>query len=244
MHRALAVILVQSLTLATALVGCTADPNEAGGILVLKNVAAGMGCVTSAAETETGISHGSLDVVFPTDYLFIAQMRSRITALVGQESQRTIITSGARVDITFPGSTLFNDTELAELRTGGLTHFRTLFTAPIAPNSGVTDAGFTLVPAALAARILQKSNAVPGFRVQMVATFTVEGDMSGESVESQEFSYPITAGVNSSVGLIGDCSAIEDSDVKNPGYSCNPFQDGIVDCCSSGNTTVCPARNI
>jgi hypothetical protein len=239
MHRALAVPAV-ALILAAALTGCTAD--DAGGILVLKNVAAGESCTTTAAEDEVGISHGSLDTLFPSDYLFIAQMRSRIVALEAEEAQRTIITSGARIDITFPGSTVFDDAELAELRESGLTRFRQLFTAPISPNNGITDAGFVLVPQALVERIALKAEPGRQFRIQLVATFTIEGSMSGQHVESQEFSYPITVGNSLSVSVLGACSSLDDSEEPRLGYSCNPFQDGVVDCCSVGADLVCPAR--
>ncbi len=239
MHRALAVPVL-GLILATALAGCTAD--DAGGILLLKNVLAGEDCTTSASEDETGISHGSLDTLIPSDYVFIAQMRSRIVAIDGEESQRTIITSGARVDITFPGSSLFSAEEIAELRESGLTKFRQLFVAPIAPNSGITDAGFVLVPQSLIERIAPKLQGSQ--RLQLVASFTVEGSMSGQHIESQEFSYPITVGNGLSVNSIGACALVAEGQETSNGYSCNPFQDGVIDCCTSGGSLVCPARKI
>jgi hypothetical protein len=239
MHRALAVPAL-SLILATAVMGCTAD--DAGGILVLKNVLADEECATTAADDEVGISHGSLEILFPSDYIFIAQMRSRIIALPGEESQRTIITSGARIDITFPGSTLFSAEELAELRSGGFTRFRQLFTAPIAPNSGVTDAGFVLVPQILVERIKAKTTPGAPFQLQLLATFTVEGDMSGQEVESQQFSYPITVASNATVNVLGTCASIEEGEDVSTGYACNPFQDGNLDCCTVGTDLFCPAR--
>src|SRR4051812_39507508 len=70
--------------------GCVADGSD-GGILVLKNVHADTNCMTSASETETAVSSGNLDLLVPGGYLFIAQLKGRITAVAGQEDQRTII---------------------------------------------------------------------------------------------------------------------------------------------------------
>jgi hypothetical protein len=219
--------------------GCVADTGD-GGIFVLKNVRAESGCVASAMESEAAISHGTLDLLLPSGYLFIAQMKSRITALAGQEDQRTIITSGAKIDITFPGSQLFSDAELADLKASGLTHFKQLFTAPLAPNGGIIDAGFELIPAALAARVAAKADLTSPFRIEALATFTVEGDLAGQHVTSQAFAYPVTLGNNVSVNVVGACSSLPQGFTPRTGYSCNPAQDGVVDCCKA-DTLVCPA---
>jgi hypothetical protein len=218
-------MIVATLAVAT-LGGCTADGGEDGAIFVLKNVAASTGCVTTAAADELGISHGSLDTLLPRGYLFIAQTKSRLSAIAGTEDQRTILISGARVDVTFPGSSLFDATELAELKTAGLTHFRQLFTAPLAPNGGITDVGFELIPASLVQRMTAKAGGP--LRVETVATFTIEGHQAGNDVESQEFAYPITIATGSSIVNHGACP-IEGT--VRPGSPCNPVQDGVVDCC-------------
>lgn len=246
MHRATAATsLALSLSLG-ALSGCMADEGTDGGLFVLKGVAPGDSCSTMVSADEVGISHGAIDSQLPVGYVFIAQMRSRITAVEGSEDQRTILTTGARVDIAFPNSTFFSDTELAELQSAGLTKYRTLFTAPVAPNGGLTDAGFELVPAALVARINAKSRAP--FRLEMVASFTVEGDMSGRSVESNNYHFPITVGRGVTINVLGNCPVSADLTLRT-GSSCNPTQDGVVDCCADPTRVsdlnpdglVCPA---
>lgn len=232
--------LALGLGLAMLLGGCVADGSD-GGILVLKNVHPETGCTPTAAETELGIGHGSLDLLLPSGYLFIAQMKSRITAVGGQEDQRTIITSGAKIDITFPNSTLFSDAELADLKAGGLTHVKQLFTAVLAPNGGITDAGFELIPATLVQRIASKADLTKSFRLETVATFTVEGDMSGQQVTSQAFSFPVTIGNNVSVNVAGTCPLPKDFGKPRTGYACNMGQDGTVDCCDKAGTLMCPA---
>jgi len=221
--------------------GCVADSDD-GGLMVMKNVAADDMCMVSPAETEKFISHGSLDLLLPSGYLFIAQMKSRITALDGQEDQRTIIVSHAKVDITFPNSQLFSDSELADLRTTGLTHFKQLFTAAVRPNGGLTDVGFELIPIELALKIATKTDPGKFFRVEALATFTIEGDMSGEMVSSQVFAYPVTIGNQVMVSIPGTCPLPHDFGMPRTGYACNAAQDGVIDCCMNGNVLRCPAN--
>jgi hypothetical protein len=174
-------------------------------------------------------------------------MKSRITALTGQEDQRTIITSGANVDIAFPGSTLFSDTELADLKTSALTHFKSPFTQVIFPNGGVSDGFFDLIPGQLVQRIALKADLSTRFRIEAVATFTIEGDMSGEAVTSQPFSYAVTIGNQLTANVLGTCPLAKGTAVQT-GYACNVAQDQSVDCCTrnlDGSVTIgsltCPA---
>lgn len=228
--------------------GCVADSGD-GGILVLRNVVADTNCATLGNATEATRSHGALDAVFGFGYLFIAQMKSRITALAGQEDQRTIITSGAKIDIELPGSTLFSDAELTQLKNLGLTHFKSPFSQVILPNGGLSDAGFTLIPDGLVDRIVDKAGLDNLFRVEAIATFTIEGDMSGETVTSQPFQYPVTIGNELTINLLGKCPLAAGTTVRT-GYACSVAQDQAVDCCGvrdpdTGridlNTLTCPA---
>jgi len=247
MQRAIAglgpgLALVAVASLAPLGGGCVADGSD-GGILVLRNVHADSNCMTSASETETSVASGNLDLLSPGGgYLFIAQLKSRITAVTGQEDQRTIITRGANIDITFPDSAVFTAAELADLKASHLTHFMQPFAASLAPNGGIVDAPFELITTDLAARIAAKTDPTRSFSVQAVATFTVVGDMSGQSVSSQAFTFPVTIGNKLTVNLLGTCPLAKGSATPRPGYACNPGQDGIVDCCGTlGAPLTCPA---
>jgi hypothetical protein len=225
--------------------GCVADSGD-GGILVLRNVVADSMCGTLGNATEASRTHGTLDLLLGSGYLFIAQMKSRITALAGQEDQRTVITTGANVDVTFPNSTLFNDAELAELKASALTHFKSPFSQVILPG-GLSDGSFTIIPGELARRVAVKAGLSNQFRVEAVAMFTIEGDMSGERVTSQPFSYAVTLGNEVAVNVVAPCPLAKATMVR-AGYACNPAQDGVIDCCASRNgdtivpgSLVCPA---
>lgn len=230
---------ITPVALFAVLTGCVADSGD-GGILVLKNVHPTAECTTTASLTELSSSSGSLELLFPTSYLFIAQLKSRITALDGQEDQRTIIAQGANVDITFPNTTVLTADDVAGFKARGLTHFKQLFSAPVFPNGGISDVGFNLIPADLVAAIAMEKGIVPGVvpampvqvQVEAVATFTVFGDMSGESIEGQPFTYPVTIGTNVTAVNNGACSDLSSTFVPSTGYVCNSLQDGRLDCCT------------
>jgi hypothetical protein len=218
------------------LVACVSNGDE--GILIIKNVAPGAGCTFMASEDEPFFSHGVLtldDPNFPMPvYVVNPQMKSRITALDTEIDQKTIITSGADVDVSFADTTLFSSSELDDLKSQGLTHFKQLFSAPITPNGGLTDAGFVLLPAALVTAIGGKLPA--GGQTEVVSVFTVRGNFSGADVSSQAFQYAVTVGHNLVVNPVA-CPAATTPRTGNP---CNEAQDGVVDCCA-GNPMVCPA---
>jgi len=245
MQRGIAVptlgLILGGLILGAAPAGCVADTSD-GGILVLKNIHPDTACVGTGIESEAALSFGRIDLLIPSSYLFFAQLKSRITALTGQEDQRTIITSGAKVDLTFSSTTLFTAAELAQLKTDGLTHFKALFSQVIKPNGGVSDAAFEMIPSALLEQIAVKTAAMPNFEVEVVATFTVEGDMAGSTVTSQAFTYPVRIGYHQAINVAGTCPLPKGFGEVRKGYSCNPFQDGVIDCCGVvGGALTCPA---
>jgi hypothetical protein len=243
MQRAIAASTLGTLATALALAaaaGCVANGGDES-IIVLRNVLAGSstGCTFSSEATEVGLSQGSLDVQRGTGYLFGAQLKSRITALTGQEDQRTIFTSGANVDISFPSTMVFSDAELAAFKSANLLHFKSPFTVPLHPNGTVTDIPFNLIPAELAIALQTKA----GFTsVVADASFKIVGDLAGGEVTSQTFHYPVTI---LAAGLLvdkGECAMLAASFVPRVGNACNPGQDGVVDCCSDPRgLAVCPA---
>lgn len=217
--------------------GCVASGGDES-IVVLRNVVPSAGCVLTSMTSETGVSQGALDTEAHTGYVFSAQLKSRITAVAGAEDQRTIFVQGANVDIAFPGSTLFSDAELATLKSGALTHFKSEFSALLPPNGVISDVPFELIPAELVAMIAAK----PGFTSASAdASFTVLGQLAGGDVTSQTYHYPVT--IVKQVLLIdkGDCSMVLASFMPRTGDPCNPGQDSAVDCCEGPDGRVCPA---
>lgn len=246
MHR-LFLIPATCALITAALGGCAAD-NGDEGIFLLSNVVPGANCTFTANEAAPFVSKGTYSIYSPSSYRFHPQMRSKITALAGQESNRTIIVEGARVTLTFPDESVFSAAQQEDLRSRGIMRFSSLFSAPLSPNGGVAVGAFDLItPALLDELVAAKGNGIlaadaPSFRAELVATVLVYGDMSGDEVTSQELQFPVTICNDCVVNELGACPLPMGTDVENTGNVCNPYQDGVVDCCRMGAEVVCPAR--
>jgi len=237
---------------AAALGACVAS-NGDEGIFVTKNVAPGADCSFTADVAEPFVSHGTIDLHSPSGYRFHPQMQSRISADAGQEDARTVLLRGARVDIDLvstdaSGNKLFSTSELAALKTAGATHFQSLFSAPLRPNGGIADGAFELIPTSLLQAIAEKAgSSTASFRTEVVGKVVVYGDMSGDEITSQEFQFPVTVCNDCVVNVLEDGTGapltcpVPAGTVVEQGNSCNPFQDGTVDCCSAGTSLQCPA---
>lgn len=236
-------LVVPGLVLGSALAtGCSASGGDES-ILVLKNVAppttvSGGVCTFTAMESEAGIVHGVLDTSAGIGYEFTAQLKSRITADTGQEDQRTIFVRGANVDLAFSDSTVVTAADLATLQTKNLLHFMAPFSTPLAPNGGLADASFELIPAEIAALLDAKA----GFTSTSVeASFTVVGDLAGGNETSQVFHYSVTLGHGLLLSNRGPCASLPSTFAPRAGNVCFPGQDFVIDCCTSGSAAVCPA---
>ena len=233
--------LVTIVVIASSGAACTSDSGES--IIVLKNVSPGVGCTFSASESELFVSHGTLDLSFGAAYQFAGQMKSRILlnadpngtgAGTNDIDSKTIFMRSANIDLAFPNSAI----DLSGLPTT-LTHFKKLFTATLRPEA-ITDAQFELIPADLGKAILAINPNPPNIEVQ--ATFTVVGDLSGNEVTSQPFIFPVTIGVGLTAHNAGMCPLPMGSTVR-PGNACSVAQDAVVDCCTDPTSMmrVCPA---
>jgi hypothetical protein len=225
-----------------ALGGCAASGGDES-ILVLKAVAppttaSGGVCTFTASEAEAGLVRGALDVTSGFGYQLIAQLRSRITAAVGQEDARTIVLRGANVDLTFSDAGALG-TQIADLQSKGLLHFMAPISAPLPPNDSLADVSFELIPAGVAAALKETA----GFTSTVVqATFTIVGDLAGGNVSSQEFHYSVTLGKQFLIIDQGPCTTVSKSFRPRTGNICYPGQDFVIDCCESPTTAlVCPA---
>jgi len=247
-----------------ALAGCVADGGDEG-LVVRNNLAPdGTSCELSPETDAPFLSRGTIHVRSPNPYLLSPLIESRITAVMGQESARTVSLMGARIDLAIgpitaedaQGNTTFSCTapdganpcfggaELTALADAAITKFRSLFSAPLPPNNGLTAATFDLIPTQALREIERKAGTLAAgarLRAQVVATATVYGRLGGGEVQSLPFVYPVTVCNDCVVNPGKECSLTPASFVPRPGNPCNLYQDGIVDCCTEGATLVCPA---
>jgi len=228
---------------AAALGACVAD-NGDEGIFITKNVKPEAGCTFMSSPTSAFISHGQLSVFSPFGYQLHPQMKSRITAVAGQEDLRTVITRGARIDLEIVDPAL--ETAMggaAALQAMGITKFEISFTAPISPNGGITDGAFEVITRRFLDELVRASganNLATPFQTEIIANVVVYGDLAGAEVTSNPFRYPVTICNDCVTNVIAACPLPEETVIRT-GDACNPYQDEPVDCCLQGDSVVCPA---
>ena len=218
--------LVSALAFTLLVVGCADKGDE--GFFILNNTAppaGGAACTFTGDPGQPFIASGAISYLSPDGYVFTPLLQSRITAVTGSESQRTIHLEGANVSL--------------QVANGGTTqNFTALFSGSLAPNNGTTNVSFELLPKS---SIMALGNASQN--VEVVATITPYGSLGGGRIDGEPFQYPITivAPTNGIVSTLGRCdsTALPAAAPVNP---CNPYQDGIVDCCTGcDGALVCPS---
>jgi len=211
---------VSLLAFGVMVVGCT-DHNGGAGMIVLENTApSGTSCMLTGVVGQPTFSQGEIYVGSTVPYIMTPLIESRITAIMGQEPERTILLSGANVSLAATSSTG------AAVSLGADATFTSVFAGSIPPG-GTVNVSFALVPTSVLAKVSQTSD------TEIVATVTVLGTLGGGQVEAEPFSYPVTACDDCIVNDIGSCgSGASGANLGNP---CNAFQDGIVDCCEVGS---------
>ena len=224
----------------SSLVGClAADGAGDEAIYISKALAPNDTCTFNSSESEPFIGHGVISVISPAPYLIFPQMKSRIvTADASEQEQKTIQIRGARVTLEF------KDTAIGNLVSADNKKFQSLFTAPLAPNAGsVTDGMFELIPDGALASIAASKAGDPNFETEVVGKIPVFGNLAGDEVTSQEFQFPVTICSNCVTAAFG-LAAFPTCPVMSSGRAgnaCNPWQDGVVDCCTQDGSLVCPA---
>ena len=209
--------------------GCAKNGDE--GMVLLANTApSGTACTFTGDPTQPAFSQGEIFADSPDPYLLTPLIESRFTpAGSGENVDRSILLQGA--DVTLTASTAGESVSLPSDA-----QFTTTIAGTIAPG-GFLNVSFPIIPSDIVQ--LFKSGSTD---TEIVANIVVFGDEGGGRVNAEPFGYQVTVcpeGAPCVVENAGDCAGL--TATVNPGNPCNPFQDGIVTCCTSGNTLVCPA---
>lgn len=214
------------------------------GMYVLNNTAVGNTCVLTGSPDQPFISHGTIHYLSPRAYLLTPLIQSRIVASETDtdDAQKTIQLRGADVTLTMKAlsiersngsiETMQTDTQIGQ--------FSTLFSGAITPGGSV-NVGVDIIPPSILRSIAQMSGAnleTDGFNAEVLATVVIKGELNGSSIEATPYLYPVSVCNNCVVVNLGACPLTV---TPRTGNACNPFQDGVVDCCvdESGNL-VCP----
>jgi hypothetical protein len=227
-----------------AIAGCEADSGGEGFVILNNTAVTGDMCSLTGVAGQAFISHGQINSGSPVGYVLTPFMQSAITAETGQELQRTIMFSGANVELTVEAITVTHSDGSSTIvppptLMGTEGKFQSLFSGSLAPQ-GTANVAFEVLPVTTMHTIMATAGAGSGDSVnaEVKATVKAFGTMGGSRVDATPFVYPITVCNNCVVNDLGACPVMG---TIRKGNACNPFQDGPVDCCEGGAGLVCPA---
>lgn len=239
-----------SLTSALVLFGfgCANQGDE--GMIVLNNTAvSGSTCMLTGAAGQPFLSHGQIYALSDLGYTLTPLIQSRVTTSSGGGSgaaadpiQKTISLRGADVSLTL---------KAVSIESGGaftvtnpetnLGQFSVLFSGSLPPN-GTVNVGFEVITPAIMRNIIQMSGAnIPAgqkLTAEVLADVTINGTLGGNDVSASPFYFPISVCSDCVVNNLGACPVTA---TARTGNACNPYQDGVVDCCTNTTGLVCPA---
>jgi hypothetical protein len=237
------------LSAVTALSACANQGDE--GFIVLNNTAVTTTCALSGDPAAPFIAHGEIYSGSPQGYFMTPLIQSRVSSSGAgsgagvDPTTRTIYLKGANVtldvkavsiehgDGSFANTTITLPTDLAK--------FSALFSAALPP-AGSVNVGFELIPVQTLRAIESAANLADTdrFRAEVLATVSVFGELNGDEQVAQPFTFPVTVCNDCVINDLGPCPVMA---TPRSGNACNPYQDGVFDCCEiAPNQLVCPAR--
>lgn len=237
-----------SLTAVLALSACANQGDE--GFSVLNNTAVTDTCALTGDPAQPFIAHGQIYSKSPQGYLLTPLIQSRVSASgVGSgaaidPSTRTIYLKGANIDLEVKAASIEHADGSFSTPTvtlpANLAKRSALFSAALPP-AGSVNVGFEMIPVETIRAI--ETSAAPAatdrMRVEVLATVTVLGDLNGDDMSAQPFTFPVTVCNDCVVHNFGACPMTIAAPRK--GNACNVYQDGDVDCCVDANGILtCP----
>jgi hypothetical protein len=236
-----------TLTAVLALTACANQGDE--GFIVLNNTAVTGSCALSGDPGQPFLSHGEIYSGSPKGYVLTPLIQSRVTSGAGSGASvdpttRTIFFKGANVTLEVKAVSIqradgsFGNATVT--LTGQQAQFSTLFSGSLPPGA-TTNVGFELIPVQTLRTIQQASGAgaTDHMRAEVLATVTVLGELNGDEISAQPFTFPVSVCNDCVIVNNGACPMIA---TPRTGNACNIFQDGVVDCCVDAmGFLTCPA---
>ncbi len=234
-----------ALLMPLALVACVDSGDE--GMFILNNTAVSDTCSLSGSPDQPFISHGTIYFGSTVPYQLTPLVQSRLAASTtgGDDASRTIQFRGANVTLTLKAMSIEDSAGNITTTQSNkeLGKFSSLFAGALPPGGSV-NVGVDIVPPETMRSLAQMSGAdltTGGFKAEVVAEVVILGDINGKSITSSPYVYPVTVCDDCVANNLGTCPLPMGTDVRT-GNACNPFQDGIVDCCTDADGgLVCPA---
>lgn len=226
-----------------ALVACVESGDE--GLYILNNTAVTeTSCSLSGDPEQAMLSHGIIHYLSPSAYVMTPLVQSRIQPVEGIDDQsKTVQLRGADIALTLKAFTVAHtDGTFTTTRPEKMyMPFSSLFSGAIGPLASVNAFVDTIPPATLR-QIAADTNAdlnTEAFQAEILATVVIRGAINDDTITSAPYLFPITVCNDCVVVNLGACPVMT---APRTGNACNPFQDGVVDCCTdASNNLICPA---
>lgn len=223
------------LSLALGLGACV-DENADSGLIILHAAAPETGCSFANGATGGVLPSGIIQANASDGYVIAPVSRNDLTLADGEAaSPKTILITGARVEILFPDPSPFTDAEEAAMAAEGLTRFEAPFAGSVEPNGGLAVLPFEAVPLPLLVRIGNAlpapTEANPSPRILLDVRIREIGTRRGSAVESNLFRFPVEVCDGCLVDDRGACVDLSASEPIRTGGLCQRHQDGVIDCC-------------
>lgn len=197
------------------LVNC-ADKGDEGFFILNNTAVTGASCTTTGDPSQPFTSSGQIAAQSAAGYYLTPLLESRITAVTGHESERTIHLEGANVTAAVANG-------------GAQKQYTVLFSGSLAPNGGTTNVGFEVLPAQTMRDLVGTSTD----NVQLVVTVAPYGSLGGGRIDGEPFQYPITVIAKTNNSIVVDqgvCKGFMGSTLGSTN-ACNAYQDGQIACC-------------
>ena len=225
-------------------VGCGRVP---GQLVFLHNQAPDPGCAISAEEDHPYIGTSTVDVSLVRAsaesglWVFPLLKNNLPGSMEGPDPNQIFISSFA-VDISMltgpePLRMFFNNLESTEA-SRLLLHYKTPWSGTVKPGGGTLATAVAGLPTDLAARIAGQPDISEVPALWLNVKIRAFGSSTNQTYESDAFDYPVSICSGCLVGNIQPCPYR--APPANSGNPCNIAQDGIVDCCITGNDRICP----
>ena len=223
------------------LVACVSGGDE--GMYILNNTATTESCALNGSPDQPQRGHGLIHYQSPTAYVMTPLIQSRLQSAEGGDvTSKTIQLRGADVTLTLKAYSVESGGSFRSENPNTMlgAPFTVLFSGSLPP-SGFVNTFIDLIPPAQLRMVAAATGAnvnADVFNAEVLASVVVRGEVGDDSIDTEPFLYPVTVCNDCVVVNLGACPQA----AVRLGNACNPFQDGMVDCCKDADgKLVCPA---
>jgi hypothetical protein len=236
-------LMVFGLLAALPMLACGQPPNQ---FFIVQNQVEEAGCIINTAQSPYR-SRGHMDVRLIrkdaiTGYLAFPLVKNDLPPEEGSVAQQNrIALSSFVVDLETigpPPARIADLMQNLEASNPEVLHFRQPTSGSVGPGGALTATSVTVITADLARRIRDTGDLKTVPYLQLGARIKVVGRRGTGVIESDPFLFPINVCDGCLVARVESCPFT--TPPTNMGNACNIAQDGFVDCCTMGDSFICP----